>query len=191
MNTIFIKEVNKLPVIFNVDNAVDIANLEALQAVKMAKSMANEVFGNNIRYADNTTCTITDNPDNAEFPFAVIFDASKIIKKPKRQTRTLAGMGMPGTKYINLQQNFIQESNGVWVHSGTAPANGYLLFSATARNMLAGIAIHTMISSYITLESYVSGSIFLPVKKGTPYQIDFTNGVDIEYMRLIYAEGEL
>ena len=61
MNTAtYIKEVNNTPVLFNIDNARDMANFEALQAIKMPENMANEIFGNNTRYADNTTCIITE-----------------------------------------------------------------------------------------------------------------------------------
>ena len=51
-NAILIKEVNNQPVIFNVDNAIDVARLEALQAVKMAEEMAADIFGENAQYAD-------------------------------------------------------------------------------------------------------------------------------------------
>lgn len=179
------------PTILNVDNKIDGEALEKLGAIKMPESMANEVFGNNIRYADNTTCAITETPDNSDFPFAVNFDASKIPAKPKRDTEIMSGLGMPGSKYIDLQQHFIQNSNGTWVNSGTAPANGYLQFHAIARNMTAGIAIHAKISSYIVLPSTAGSSVFVPVKKGQNYQIDFYNSVDIQLMRFVYAEGEL
>ena len=120
-NTILIKEVNNNPVLFNVDNAVDGARLEALQAVKMAEEMAASVFGENAMYADNTTCIITDNPDNPAFPWDVAFDAAKIPEKPKRDTGTLVGLAMPD--YESEIIVTLSKTGDIF----TAPANGFFI----------------------------------------------------------------
>lgn len=133
-NTVLIKEVNKTPFIFNVDNLTDEAALEALQALKMPASMASSIFGNRANNADNKTCIITPNPENSAFPFTVAFDASKIPAKPKRQTGIMAGLAMPSDYYIDVSIKIATQSNYEYFFEPfTAPANGYMGVSFDVR----------------------------------------------------------
>lgn len=139
-NTILIKEVNNNPVLFNVDNAVDEARLEALQAVKMAEEMAASVFGENAMYADNTTCIITDNPDNPAFPWDVAFDAAKIPEKPKRDTGTLASLAMPDYEseiIVTLSKEgdiFTAPVNGFFIAENHASGEGVIAVKVLDKN---------------------------------------------------------
>ncbi len=198
MNTAtYIKEVNNTPVLFNIDNARDMANLEALQAIKMPENMANEIFGNNIRYADNTTCVITENSGNAEFPFNVRFDASKITAKPQTKKKLtdsyLAGLGMPSSKFIR----FTPYSGFVY----TAPANGYIHVCATKVNYkTTGIlGLHILDenkNAIYSAEGHDHTEIqawhdcFLPIKKGYGCEFYIQN-LNSPIGRFIYAEGEI
>ena len=64
------------PAILNVDNDTDGAVLEQLGAVKMPENLVAEIFGEQAEFADSTNCTITPNPDNPAFPYAVTFGAN-------------------------------------------------------------------------------------------------------------------
>ena len=104
------------------DNETDGEAWEKLGAIRMPENMAAEIFGNNAKYADNTTCVITENPDNAEFPFNVQFDSSKIPAMPQTKRKLtdsyLAGIGMPPTKkYITINHPVL---------SGRTTCNGAL-----------------------------------------------------------------
>lgn len=191
-NTILIKEVNNHPVIFNVDNAADAARLEELQAVKMAEDLVVSVFGEQSNFADNTTCTITDNPDNAEFPYDVAFDASKIIETPKRYYEYLAKMAMPSNKYINLNLKFSDENN-YHMSYYTSPANGYLEFIAQANSR--HYALLVLSDGLLNVTSYASDNtpcgIFLPVKKNVICTIAFVYPITITSLKFIYAYGEI
>lgn len=164
MNTAtYIKEVNNTPVLFNIDNARDMANLEALQAIKMPENMANEIFGNNIRYADNTTCVITENSGNAEFPFNVQFDSSKILAMPQTERKLtdsyLAGLGMPNLdKKIFIQFSLITNKKVDYSAAYTAPANGWV----TVYGQVANIA-----SKAYALVFAQSGDIRMTSASGT------------------------
>ncbi len=198
MNTAtYIKEVNNTPVLFNIDNARDMANLEALQAIKMPENMANEIFGNNIRYADNTTCVITENSGNAEFPFNVQFDASKIMAKPQTTRKLtenyLAGLGMPSSNIVHFT---VKEGRAY-----TAPANGYINIYALKSNPSSAsiLSLHVLnrneLSIYST-EKHDNTStqawlnIFIPVSKGyicDLYILNLKNPIG----KFIYAQGEI
>lgn len=190
MNTAtYIKEVNNTPVLFNIDNARDMANLEALQAIKMPENMANEIFGNNIRYADNTTCVITENSGNAEFPFNVQFDASKIMAKPKT-TRKLTGnylamIGMPSGKIINIGA----QPNG---YTYTMPYSGYFYVrgisgSGGGNIILQGGALE--INNYVPFSN--NGiSVCLPAIKGYRVVLYYSN-ITLTDVFLNIAKGEV
>lgn len=185
---------NGTPTILNVDNAADAEFFESLGALKMPEAMAAEIFGNNIQYADNTTCTITDNPDNAEFPFAVNFDASKIIEKPKRQTGTLAGMAMPNNaRYIDI--SFVETDSYVYNAGFTAPANGYVFVSGkvvdSPKKHIAGVHINNYDMSAHSNGTLADGcGCFLPVEKGNFMVLGAISMQNIQ-MRFYYAVGEL
>lgn len=202
-NTIFIKEVNNTPYIFNVDNAVDAARLEALQAVKMAEDMITNIFGEQSNFADNTTCTISANQDNPAFPFAVNFDASKIIETPKRYYGYLAQMAMPSSHYIDYTSNFGTSTSISKVL--TAPANGYISLSAitTQANGFANMCLVTTpnLSDIDDSKKYMVvtstyGSInvgigcYLPILKGQ-HVLVHTGNSRILWCRFYYAQGEI
>lgn len=201
-NTILIKEVNNSPVIFNVDNAVDAARLEALQAVKMAEDLVVSVFGEQSNFADNTTCTITDNPDNPAFPFTAVFDSSKISSKPKRELGVMAGIGMPGSKFIDLNIPINNDDN--MYPDFIAPADGYLSASTTGHNgTFVGIgpydaSITKPQDHYNDLDrcvsdgapGYTSSNCLCPIRKGQKAFIHLQGEV-VNYCKFIYAEGEI
>ena len=201
MNTAtYIKEVNNTPVLFNIDNARDMANLEALQAIKMPENMANEIFGNNIRYADNTTCVITENSGNAEFPFNVQFDSSKILAMPQTERKLtdsyLAGLGMPNLdKKIFIQFSPINDNKIDYAVVYTAPANGWV----TVYGQVANIATKAyalvyaqsgdmqMTSASATAEVICTATI--PVIKGRGVYLKTQNCWSIGAY-FFYAQGE-
>lgn len=189
MSTVLIKEVNNQPVIFNVDNAVDAARLEALQAVKMADDLVGSVFGEQSNFADNTTCTISANQDNPAFPYDIVFDASKIIEKPKRNTGTLSGIGMPGDKVIN-----ITPGTGV-NYKYIAPFNGYLTINCAAQNSAGYISLHvkndkTDKKLYTVCHGPTGLSDYVPAKKGDTITINYRSATLID-CRFVLAEGEI
>lgn len=198
MNTAtYIKEVNNTPVLFNIDNARDMANLEALQAIKMPENMVNEIFGNNIRYADNTTCVITENSGNAEFPFNVQFDSSKILAMPQTKRKLtdsyLAGLGMPSNKIIQ----FTPYNDFAY----TAPANGYIYVCATKAIYNSGgvLGLRILDENKNTIYSAEGHDFtgfqawhgcFLPIKKGYGCEFHIQN-MKSPIGKFIYAEGEI
>ncbi|MDE5682437.1 MAG: hypothetical protein K2I05_08975 [Mailhella sp.] len=187
--TALIKEVNNAPVIFNVDNLQDQQNLENLQAIKVPEAMANEVFGNNIRYADNTTCVITENQDNPAFPYNVNFDASKITAKPKRDTGTLSGIDMPGDKFIDITPD--TNVNYKYI----APFNGYLTLHCDGKTADAYISLHVkndkINKKLYTICHGLSGiSDYVPAKKGDMITINYRDATFIG-CRFVLAEGEI
>lgn len=199
MNTVLIKEVNNTPYIFNVDNAVD---AERLEAIKMPEAMVSEVFGENIQYADNTTCTITDNPDNPAFPFTAVFDSSKISSKPKRELGVMAGIGMPGTKFIDLNIPINNDDN--MYPDFIAPADGYISAGTTSHTgTFVGIrpydaSITKPQDHYNDLAwgvsdgapGYTSSSCLCPIRKGQKMFIHLQGEV-VNYCKFYYAEGTL
>lgn len=198
-NTVLIKEVNNSPVILNVDNAVDAARLEALQAVKMADDLVGSVFGENSRYADNTTCTISANQDNPAFPYNVVFDSSNIPEKPKRKLGTMAGIGMPSDKFISLNLSFNNKTAKY-----TVPANGYLcIYSAVNNGPQGGPALRVYVYNSSNFYKYekaigawnvygVFAGVLCPVKKGDIIKIDYSGNTASDLItRFIYAEGEI
>lgn len=208
MNTAtYIKEVNNTPVLFNIDNARDMANLEALQAIKMPENMANEIFGNNIRYADNTTCVITENPDNAEFPFNVQFDSSKILAMPQTERKLtdsyLAGIGMPFlSEYINI--SLPAPVNGYIEKEVVAPANGWFCLRAINSNngqecqvsisKLLGTMNPSDLDAIITASSFsknagMAASVLMPILKGTSIKFFVVNATH-RFAKFYYAQGE-
>lgn len=194
-NAILIKEVNNQPVIFNVDNAIDVARLEALQAVKMAEEMAADIFGENAQYADILNSSISDNPDNPAFPYAVIFDANKIPEKPKRELGTMAGICMPSEKYIDIPKKegiiFQAPANGFVIVEGNynSPENG--VNSCYLRNYgsdVSGALRPIFIAISNSPPGYgVGGSI--AVKKGD--YVGLATIKSIQLLRFVYAEGEI
>ncbi len=200
MNTAtYIKEVNNTPVLFNIDNAQDMANLEALQAIKMPENMANEIFGNNTRYADNTTCVITENPSNAEFPFNVQFDASKIMAKPQTTRKLtenyLAGLGMPNLdKKIFIQFSPINDVD--YSATYTAPANGWVIVYGRVANIatkayalvLAQSGDIRMTSACGTADVVCTATI--PVSKGRGVYLRTQSCWSIGAY-FVYAQGEI
>lgn len=185
--TALIKEVNNAPIIFNVDNLQDQQNLENLQAIKMPESMANEVFGNNIRYADNTTCVITENQGNPDFPFNVQFDSSKIPAMPQTQRKLtdsyISGLGMPSGRLINIGA----QGNG---HVYTAPYSGYLCVQATSQGVNGWVSLNSGdIISELIGETGLGLSIFLPVAKGKKTTLLYSNIIIRNYW-FVKAVGE-
>lgn len=182
---------NGAPTILNVDNAADGTALEQLGALKMPEAMASEVFGENIRYADNTTCTVTANPANSAFPYDVTFDASKIIKKPKRDKALLAQMAMPSEKYIDL---------GDPIQTNIAPADGYLMMGGIVHNVSSanvGISVrdfdNNLFNGYGAAVWGANGqgiSVTLPIKKGRKFNMYHGSLYEIQ-SRFIYAEGAI
>lgn len=198
--TTYVKEVNNSPVIFNIDNAPDMENLEALQAIRMPENMANEIFGNNIRYADNTTCVITENPGNAEFPFNVQFDSSKIFAMPQTKRKLtdsyLAGIGMPATKkYITINIPVLSNEphwNGTFYD---APANGWAFISAepaAGKNCLVSVSnfSNPVIRSTALGSGGSSASAGIPIKKGECIHF-VTRDTSARFGYFFYAEGEI
>lgn len=203
-NTVLIKEVNNQPVIFNVDNAADGTALEQLGALKMPESLVEEIFGENARHADNTTCTITDNPDNAEFPFTVQFDSSKIPEKPKRNTETLAVIGMPGEKYIDINPTFriIVGNNVDYIskkYEFNAPDNGFIKIfykiTTPAGDFYHSISINTddggemysksVYNAFDRTSHYIYADIF-PVLKNKKIVIFMEHRKDITILEYAY-----
>lgn len=198
--TTYVKEVNNSPVIFNIDNAPDMENLEALQAIRMPENMANEIFGNNIRYADNTTCVITENPGNAEFPFNVQFDSSKIFAMPQTKRKLtdsyLAGIGMPATKkYITINIPVLSNEphwNGTFYD---APANGWAFISAEpAAGKTCLVSVSNFSNPVIRSTALGSGgssaSAGIPIKKGECIHF-VTRDTSARFGYFFYAEGEI
>ena len=208
MNTAtYIKEVNNTPVLFNIDNARDMANFEALQAIKMPENMANEIFGNNTRYADNTTCIITENSGNAEFPFNVQFDASKIMAKPQTDKLLtdsyMSKLGFPQiTNYINIPLTYVPIENlhnftGYYAANFTAPANGwiYIAGNATGTDSIYSSSyvteskrIYGMSSSFAAPTGYCASLVPAIKRVGYDLRIQHCNNITA---RFIYAQGEI
>ncbi len=208
MNTAtYIKEVNNTPVLFNIDNARDMANLEALQAIRMPESMISEIFGDNAKYADNTTCVITENPNNAEFPFNVQFDSSKIIAKPQTDKLLtdsyMSKLGFPQTtNYINIPLTFVPETSTTTAHYSvtfTAPASGWLFVSGSTisgNNRIYASCfiseskkrVYGMSSSFAASLGYCASLV--PAIKGVGYYLRIQHCNNIS-ARFIYAEGEV
>ena len=173
----------------NVDNEADGEALEKLGAIKMPDSMVSEVFGNNAKYADNTTCVITENPDNPEFPFNLRFDSSKIPAKPQNQRKLtdnyLARIGMPSGKIINI--GFLP--NG---YTYTMPYSGYFYVRGVSGNGGGNIVIQGSgleISNSISFSNH-GISLFLPAIKGYRIVLQYSN-VTLTDVFLNLAKGEV
>ena len=194
---IYIYIANGAPAILNVDNEADGNALEKLGAIRMPESMVSEIFGNNAKYADNTTCVITENSSNAEFPFNVRFDSSKIPAKPQTERKLtdnyLAGLGMPSNKFIRFTPH-----NG-FVY--TAPANGYIHVCATKVNYkTTGIlGLHILDENKNAIYSAEGHDhtenpswldCFLPIKKGYGCEFYIQN-LNSPIGKFLYAEGEI
>lgn len=192
-NAILIKEVNNSPVIFNVDNAIDIANLEALQAVKMAEEMVNSIFGEQANFADNTTTVVAPNADNPQFPWNAVFDSSKILEKPKRKLGTMAGLAMPSNKYIDIAAK-INAPSQVW---GPAPADGFLVIDVGNATSNTSVQIYAYINgerAYTVDKRAFYGiaglACTVPIRKGCTLTY-WLKGTNINIFRFVYAEGEI
>ncbi len=204
---LYIYIANGAPAILNVDNEADGEAWEGLGAIRMPEAMVSEIFGNNAKYADNTTCVITENPDNAEFPFNVQFDSSKILAKPQTDKLLtdsyMSKLGFPQTtNYINIPLTFVPSSTGAnykgyYAATYTAPANGWMYIAGNA----AGDA--TIYSSSYVAESkkiYGMSSSFaaplgfcaslVPALKGIRYDLRIQHCNNIS-ARFIYAQGEI
>ena len=204
---IYIYIANGAPAILNVDNEADGEALEKLGAIRMPESMATEVFGNNAKYADNTTCVITENPDNAEFPFNVRFDSSKIMAKPKMDKLLtdsyMSKLSFPQTtNYINIPLTYVPTENlhnftGYYAANFTAPANGWIYI---AGNATGTDSIYS--SSYVTESKRIYGmsssfaaptgfcASLVPAIKGVGYDLRIQHCNNIT-ARFIYAQGEI
>lgn len=196
-NAILIKEVNNQPVIFNVDNAIDVARLEALQAVKMAEEMAADIFGENAQYADILNSSISDNPDNPAFPFTVVFDSSKITAKPKRELAAMAGIAMPSAKYIDIPIVL----NVLYPDLFIAPADGYIAIEV---NNPEGASYTSPLSVYMEIfsnnnECWADRRIhtgiatlgcILPIRKGYEFKY-WIKALHLGMCRFYYAEGTI
>lgn len=196
--TTYVKEVNNSPVIFNIDNAPDMENLEALQAIRMPENMANEIFGNNIRYADNTTCVITENSGNAEFPFNVQFDSSKILAMPQTKRKLtdsyLAGLGMLNSaKHIDIQFSYNPESKR-YRADFTASANGWAYVHGQANVTNASYSsvwlhVGSVFASSNAGAPNIECGVVLPVSKGQSFIAGTQNCKNIK-AQFFYAIGE-
>lgn len=194
---------NGAPTIINVDNAADGQALEQFGAVKMPDAMVSEVFGENAMFADNQTCTITPNPNNAEFPFTVQFDSTKIPEKPKRNTGTIAKMAMPGADYIEMPVTFTKVDD---LHHNSnklvAPANGYFVITAgvppiSGTHNAVTVAItdgtaNNGIDLYDALhDEHLHISWIIPVVKGQFANIYCRGDPSSCMCKFIYAKGEI
>ena len=195
---IYIYIANGAPTILNVDNEADGEALEKLGAIRMPESMATEVFGNNAKYADNTTCVITENPNNAEFPFSVQFDASKIMAKPKTTRKLtdsyLAGIGMLNSaKHIDIQFSYNPESKRYHANF-TASANGWAHVFGQANETNASYSsvwlhVGSVFASSNAGAPNVECGVVLPVSKGQSFIAGTQNCKNIK-AQFFYAIGE-
>lgn len=188
------------PTILNVDNEADSAALEQLGAVKMPEAMVTEVFGDNVRYADNTNTAVTPNPDNPAFPFNVQFDSSKIPAKPKRELGNMIDIGMPSEKYIEIEKQ--QIANRHFMAEFTAPANGWLFaYGKKLENAFApALSIYKKDSLYGTQITWSSGdgytnqlyslACYFPAQQGETYIFNSQHYQNIMF-RFVYAQGEI
>ena len=193
--------------ILNVDNEADGEALEKLGAIRMPENMASEIFGNNAKYADNTTCVITEDPDNAEFPFNVQFDASKIMAKPQTDKLLtdsyMSKLGFPQiTNYINIPLTYVPIENlhnftGYYAANFTAPANGwiYIAGNATGTDSIYSSSyvteskrIYGMSSSFAAPTGYCASLVPAIKRVGYDLRIQHCNNITA---RFIYAQGEI
>ncbi len=204
---IYIYIANGAPAILNVDNEADGEALEKLGAIRMPENMASEIFGNNAKYADNTTCVITEDPDNAEFPFNVQFDASKIMAKPQTDKLLtdsyMSKLGFPQiTNYINIPLTYVPIENlhnftGYYAANFTAPANGwiYIAGNATGTDSIYSSSyvteskrIYGMSSSFAAPTGYCASLVPAIKRVGYDLRIQHCNNITA---RFIYAQGEI
>ncbi len=189
----------------NVDNEADGEALERLGAIRMPESMAAEIFGNNAKYADNTTCVITENSGNAEFPFNVQFDSSKIMAKPQTDKLLtdsyMSKLGFPQTtNYINIPLTFVPETGTTTAHYAanfTAPANGwiYIAGNATGTDSIYSSSyvteskrIYGMSSSFAAPTGFCASLVPAIKRVGYDLRIQHCNNITA---RFIYAQGEI
>lgn len=189
------------------DNETDGEAWEKLGAIRMPESMATEIFGENVKYADNTTCVITENPDNAEFPFNVRFDSSKIIAKPQTDKLLtdsyMSKLGLPqATNYINIPLTFVPETSTLtayYASNFTAQASGWLFVAGNAvsgnNRVYASCFIaeskkkvYGMSSSFAAPTGYCASLV--PAIKGVEYYLRIQHCDNIT-ARFIYAKGEI
>ena len=204
---IYIYIANGTPTILNVDNEADGEAWERLGAIRMPESMVAETFGNKAKYADNTTCVITENPDNPDFPFNVQFDASKIMAKPQTDKLLtdsyMSKLGFPQTtNYINIPLTFVPETSTTTAHYAanfTAPASGWLFVSGSTvsgNNRIYASCfiseskkrVYGMSSSFAAPTGYCASLV--PAIKGVGYYLRIQHCDNIS-ARFIYAEGEI
>ena len=189
------------------DNEADGEALEKLGAIRMPENMASEIFGNNAKYADNTTCVITEDPDNAEFPFNVQFDASKIMAKPQTDKLLtdsyMSKLGFPQiTNYINIPLTYVPIENlhnftGYYAANFTAPANGwiYIAGNATGTDSIYSSSyvteskrIYGMSRSFAAPTGYCASLVPAIKRVGYDLRIQHCNNITA---RFIYAQGEI
>ncbi len=205
---IYIYIANGTPAILNVDNTADGNALEKLGAIRIPESMVSEVFGNNAKYADNTTCIITENSSNAEFPCNVRFDSSKIMATPQTERKLtdsfLAGVGMPNlSKCINI--SLPAPVNGYMEKEVVAPANGWFCLRAinsshgqecqVSISKLFGTMNPSGLDAIITASSFsknagIAASVLMPILKGTSIKLIAVNSTH-RFAKFYYAEGEI
>ena len=182
------------------DNETDGEAWEKLGAIRMPESMATEIFGENVKYADNTTCVITENSGNAEFPFNVQFDSSKILAMPQTERKLtdsyLAGIGMPATnKYITINLPVVSGVSNWNEAFYDAPANGWAFIAAepaAGKNCLVSVSnfSNPVIRSTSSGSGGSSASAGIPIKKGECIHF-VTRDTYARFGYFFYAEGEI
>ena len=102
--------------------------------------------------------------------------------------RTIAGWGMPSTKYIDL-------SLGASGNEYTAPANGYVFVEwSDVTSSAGGSSLDIQNPSIRTYTSDLSWQRHcLPIQKGQKYRVYYasTSGRTLSMFKFYYAEGEL
>lgn len=97
----------------------------------------------------------------------------------------LSGLGMPGGRYINL-------TLGATGTTYTAPANGWVAwggqFSSASGNFSISNGIFYSQGTATSGAQYLG--VYIPVKKGDVYSINYGGVLSTGLFRFIYAEGE-
>lgn len=99
-----------------------------------------------------------------------------------------SGLAMPSSRYIDL-------TLGASGTQYTAPANGYVSISKQAG--FNGAALLRLGNNTAGIESqasptgdWVSTGLFVPVKEGDEFQVDYNLTGQTWFFRFVYAEGE-
>ena len=95
----------------------------------------------------------------------------------------VSGLSMPSNKYIDL-------TLGASGSTYTAPANGWVYLCSASSWCAVGLSTGSLMSSSSPeIPGWGGGRVFLPVKKGTIFAIEYSG--TIAFFRFIYAEGEV